>query len=296
MSTPMTQTQAPTQTMELDVSGMSCAACANRVERSLRKLDGVSATVNYATQRAIITGLGADEADRAIGQIENAGYGAHLHDGADDTWSRRATEHRITSLRRRLIVAALLTMPLMDLTIVLALVPQWRFQGWELACVLLSLPIVTWAAWPFHRATIRNIRHGAVSMDTLVSLGIAVSFGWAVGAMLTGTGPVGETGFWLGFGATPAGADSIYLDVAAGMTTFQLAGRYFETRSRRSAGDVLNALSSLAATSVRIVREGVESVEPAANLRSGDILVVRPGETIGADGVVRAGRPPSTRP
>src|SRR5699024_6918928 len=253
--------QVPVATLELDVSGMSCAACANRVEKSLRKLEGVSATVNYATQRALVTGVDASQADLAIRQVESAGYGAHLHDGAHDTWSRRATETRITSLRRRLIVAALLTMPLMDLTIVLALVQEWRFPGWEAVCVLLALPIVTWAAWPFHRATLRNLRHGAVSMDTLVSLGIVVSFGWAVVTMLTGADVSQDAGFWLGFGRTPAGADSIYLDVAAGMTTFQLAGRYFETRSRRSAGDVLHALSDLAATSVRILRGGRESVE-----------------------------------
>lgn len=281
--------QAPVATLELDVSGMSCAACANRVEKSLRKLEGVSATVNYATQRALVTGVDASQADLAIRQVESAGYGAHLHDGAHDTWSRRATETRITSLRRRLIVAALLTMPLMDLTIVLALVQEWRFPGWEAVCVLLALPIVTWAAWPFHRATLRNLRHGAVSMDTLVSLGIVVSFGWAVVTMLTAADVSQDAGFWLGFGRTPAGADSIYLDVAAGMTTFQLAGRYFETRSRRSAGDVLHALSDLAATSVRIVRGDQESVEPASALRTGDVFVVLPGETIAADGIVEAG-------
>src|SRR5699024_5953523 len=198
---------------------------------------------------------------------------------------------RITSLRRRLVLAALLTVPLMDITIVLALVPGWRFPGWEAVSVLLALPIVTWAAWPFHRTTWRNLRHGAVSMDTLVSLGITVSFGWAVLTMSTGLGgDTGAGGYWLGFGSTPAGADSIYLDVAAGLTTFQLAGRYFETRSRRSAGDVLGALNALAATSVRIVRDGVERLEPAGELRTGDVFVVLPGETIAADGQVRDGR------
>ena len=286
-----TEASTDTQTVELDVAGMTCAACANRVERALGKLDGVRASVNYATQRAIVTGPGAADVDRLVQQVESAGYGAHRHDGADDTWSRRATETRITSLRRRLVLAALLTVPLMDITIVLALVPGWRFPGWEAVSVLLALPIVTWAAWPFHRATWRNLRHGAVSMDTLVSLGITVSFGWAVLTMSTGLGgDTGAGGYWIGFGSTPAGADSIYLDVAAGMTTFQLAGRYFETRSRRSAGDVLGALNALAATSVRIVRDGVESLEPAGELRTGDVFVVLPGETIAADGQVRHGR------
>src|SRR5699024_5296091 len=139
------------------------------------------------------------------------------------------------------------------------------------------------------RATWRNLRNGAVSMDTLVSLGIAVSFGWAAITMLTTAGAGQDAGFWLGFGRTPAGADSIYLDVAAGMTTFQLAGRYFETRSRRSASDVLHALTDLAATSVRIMRGDQESIEPASALRTGDVFVVLPGETIAADGIVEAG-------
>ncbi|MEJ1089944.1 heavy metal translocating P-type ATPase [Microbacterium sp. Mu-80] len=282
-------TAAPaTEALELDVSGMTCAACAGRVERALNKLDGVTATVNYATERAVITGLPLTEAPRAIQQVENAGYGAHVREGADDTWSARATENRVTSLRRRLVLAALLTVPLMDLTIVLALVPGWRFPGWEWVCVLLALPIVSWAAWPFHRATLRNLRHGMVSMDTLVSLGIAASFGWAVATLLFGLGD-DQGGYWLGFGLTPAGANSIYLDVAAGMTTFQLAGRYFETRSRRKAGDVLGALNALAATHVRVLRDGVEAIEPAGTLRTGDVFIVLPGETIPADGIVRGG-------
>lgn len=275
--------------VELDVSGMTCAACAGRVERALNKLEGVTASVNYATERALVTGLIDSEVDVAIRQIEGAGYGAHLRDGNDDAWSVRATEIRISSLRRRLALSALLTVPLMDLTIVLALVPGWRFPGWEWVCVLLALPIVTWAAWPFHRATIRNLRHGAASMDTLVSLGIAASFGWAVVTLLFGLGTPPAAGYWLGFGITPIGADSIYLDVAAGMTTFQLAGRYFETRSRRKAGDVLGALTALAATHVRVLRDGVEKIEPATALRLGDTFIVLPGETIPADGTVRAG-------
>ena len=284
----MTIQQNATDPLQLDISGMTCAACAGRVERALGQLDGVTASVNYATERAIITGLSPADADLAVRRVEKAGYGARVHDDADDAWSRRATEVRITSLRRRLLVAAILTVPLMDITIVLALVPGWRFPGWEWLCILLALPIVTWAAWPFHKATLRNLRHGNVSMDTLVSLGIAASFGWAVTSLLLGIGQDGA-GYWLGFGVTPEGANSIYLDVAAGMTTFQLAGRYFETRSRRKAGDVLGALGQLAATHVRITRDGSESIEPAGSLRVGDTFVVLPGETIPADGTISAG-------
>lgn len=274
--------------IELDVSGMTCAACAGRVERALNRLPGVTATVNYATERAVVVDAEGD-ADRLIAQVEKAGYGAHLRQGADDTWSARATEIRITSLRRRLIVSALLTVPLMDITIVLALVPAWRFPGWELLCVLLAVPVVFWAAWPFHRATLRNLRHGGVSMDTLVSIGILASFGWAVATLVFGFGGSSEAGYWLGFGVTPAGAEAIYLDVAAGTTTFQLAGRYFESRSRRKAGDVLGALNALATDEVRVSEDGSERVVPIGELRVGDVFVVLPGERIPADGTVRVG-------
>ncbi|MFE5777470.1 heavy metal translocating P-type ATPase [Brachybacterium sp. NPDC056505] len=275
----------PAERWSFDVSGMTCAACANRIERKLNKADGISATVNYATERALVTGIEAP--DEAITLIRAAGYDAAVHDEADDTWSRRATEMRITSLRRRLIAAALLTIPLMDVSLVLALVPQWRFPGWALLCVLLAIPVVTWAAWPFHRMTLRNLRHGAVSMDTLVSIGIAVSFGWAIVSMLVGLEP--QDGFWLGFGRAPAGADALYLDVAAGMTTFQLAGRYFESRSRRRAGDVLGALTALGASEARVRRDGAESMVAIDQLRRGDLLVVRPGETVPADGEIVEG-------
>ena len=283
----MTQTDTGSRLIELEISGMTCAACANRIEKKLRKIDGVSATVNYATNRATITGI--DDIAAAIAEVEKAGYGAHQRQGDDDVWSKRATEMHITSLRRRLITAAALAIPLMDITIVLALSPQWRFPGWEIVCLLLALPIVTWCAWPFHKATLRNLRHGSVSMDTLVSLGIVASFGWAVATLLFGLGEASDQGFWLGFGATPEGANSVYLDVAAGMTTFQLAGRYFEARSRRKASDVLGALHALAATEVRVVRDGVEEIVPVAALNVGDTFVVLPGETIATDGVVVGG-------
>lgn len=270
---------------ELDISGMTCAACAHRVERALNKLEGVHASVNYATERALISTATVDD-ETLIAQVQGAGYGAHVHTPDDDEWSRRAAEMRVTSLRRRLIIAALLTIPLMDVTIVFALVPGWRFAGWEALCLLLALPVVTWAAWPFHRATLRNLRHRTVSMDTLVSLGIAVAFAWAVITLWLGLdGPT----YWIGFGKAPDGADAMYLDVAAGMTTLQLAGRYFESRSRRKAGDVLGALSHLAVKEARVLRDGVETIEPITALRVGDTFVVRPGETVPADGQVVSG-------
>src|SRR5699024_10138975 len=242
----------PHEPITVDVSGMTCAACAHRIERKLNRLDGVSATVNYATERAVIAG--DVSAQQAVEAIRGAGYDATVHDAQDDEWSRRSNEARLTGLRRRLIVAALLPVPLMDVTIALALVEAWRFPGWELACVLLAVPVVTWAAWPFHRAVWRNLLDRAVSMDTLVSLGIITSFSWAIISMIVGIEPSG--GVWLGIGKVPDGANALYLDVAAGLTSFQLAGRYFETRSRRRAGDVLGALSALGAREARRRRDG----------------------------------------
>ena len=269
----------------VDVSGMTCAACAHRIERKLNRLDGVSATVNYATERAVIAG--DVSAQQAVETIRGAGYDATVHDEQDDEWSRRADEARLLGLRRRLIAAALLTVPLMDVTIALALVEAWRFPGWELACVLLAVPVVTWAAWPFHRAAWRNLLDRAVSMDTLVSLGIIISFSWAIISMIVGIEPSG--GVWLGFGKVPDGANALYLDVAAGLTSFQLAGRYFETRSSRRAGDVLGALSALGAREARRRRDGEATMVPVDALRPGDVVVVRPGETIAVDGKVLEG-------
>ena len=284
MTTPINQ---ETSIVHLNIEGMTCAACAGRVERALSRLDGAVATVNYATERATVTGIERARIADATEAVAKAGYRAHLRTEADDDWTRRSTLARLTSLRRRLAVSALLTVPLMDLSITLALVPNLRFPFWELVCILLAVPIVTWAAWPFHRATVRNLRHGSTSMDTLVTLGIVVSFGWAVATIMFG--PDGG-GYWVGFGPTPPGADSIYLDVAAGLTTFQLAGRYFETRSRRKAGEVVDALGALVPMTVRRIRGTDEELVSAADLRVGDTFAVHPGESIAADGVIREGR------
>jgi Cu+-exporting ATPase len=282
---PTTETE---ELLELNIGGMTCAACANTIERKLNRLDGVDATVNFATERALVSGLRPQDADRALEAVKKAGYSASVRTGTDDAWTERAAAVRITSLRRRLAVSALLTVPVCDFTILFALVPHLRFPGWELLCILLTVPVVFWGAWPFHRATLRNLRHGSLSMDTLVSLGSIVAFGWAIYTLLFD--PSLRPGYWLGFGATPAGADSIYLDVAAGMITFQLGGRYFETRARRRAGDVLNAIGNLAAREVRVEgADGSERIIPATALRVGDTFVVLPGERLAADGIVASG-------
>ncbi|KIQ08211.1 heavy metal translocating P-type ATPase [Curtobacterium flaccumfaciens] len=286
-TTPSRTDQRAEQRLELDIGGMTCSACANAVERKLGKLDGVTASVNFATERATVAGLGIADAATAIAQVERAGYTAAVHTPGDDAWSARAAETRTTTLRRRLAVAALLAIPLCDITIILALVPAWRFPGWQALCVLLAVPIVTWAAWPFHRATLRGLRHRSTSMDTLVSLGVVVSFGWALWTLLVD--PATTPGYWLGFGRTPAGADSIYLDVAAGMVTFQLAGRYFESRSRRRAADVLEAIGDLGVTEAQVVTDGTERTVPLSAVRVGNLVVVRPGGRIPVDGTVTDG-------
>lgn len=275
-----------TSRIELEIGGMTCAACAARIEKKLNKLDGATAIVNYATERAVVTGLPADRAPDVVQAVQQAGYTADLvpTDAAAVDKFESNRPDRVGMLRRRLAVAAILTLPLGNLTIALALVPGLRFPYWEWLCVLLALPVVFWCAWPFHRATLRNLAHRSFSMDTLVSLGVLSAFGWSVVSLLTGAPD--DRGYWLGYGITPAGADSIYLEVAAAVTTFLLTGRYFEARARRSAADVLGALNRLAANRVRLVRDGEERVVDVAELRIGDTFAVRPGETIAADGSV----------
>ncbi|MFJ8917378.1 heavy metal translocating P-type ATPase [Amycolatopsis sp. NPDC102389] len=274
--------EAAVRTVELTVSGMTCAACSARVERTLNKLDGVRASVNYATERATVQVPAALADDVLIERVRKSGYTAEIRGDEDPDLGFA----RVRDLRRRLVVAALLAIPLGNLSITLALVPRLRFPGWELLCLALAVPVVFWSALPFHRATLRNLRHRSSSMDTLVSLGVLSSFAWSAWSAFAGGG---EPGYWIGFGPTAAGADAIYLDVAAGVTTFLLAGRYFESRSRRSAAGLLAALDALAAKDVRVLRDGVERMVPIGELAVDDLFVVKPGESIAADGLVYNG-------
>lgn len=280
------QTDERAAVVQVDVGGMTCAACAGRVERALNKLDGVRATVNLAAERATVVGLPVDQTQRAVEAVRKAGYEARERQ-ADEGWSVAAARRRLRDLRWRLVIAALLTVPLMDVTIALALVPRLRFPYWDLLCVLLAIPVATWCAMPFHRVAWHNLRRGAVSMDTLVSIGIVVSFGWAAASVLLGFGD--DSGFWIGFGEVPAGADALYLDVAAGLTTFQLAGRYFETKSRRKAADMLESFGELAAAETRVIRNGAERLVPTETVAVGEQIVVLAGEVIPLDGIVRRG-------
>ncbi|HEX6197846.1 MAG TPA: heavy metal translocating P-type ATPase [Jiangellaceae bacterium] len=283
---------APVQSADVDlqIGGMTCASCAARIEKKLNRLDGVTAQVNYATEKAHVTFTGAVGVDEAIAAVENAGYRAalpeprradgdergpsgHDHDDADD-------------LRRRLLVALTLSVPV----IVLAMVPPWQFTNWQWLSLVLAAPVVVWSGLPFHRATWTNLRHGAVTMDTLISMGTIAAFAWSLYALFFGM--AGEPGmtheFTFAVSRTDA-AEAIYLEVAAGVTTAILAGRYFEARSKRRAGAAVRALLDLSAKDVAVLVDGVEQRVPVEQLVVGDEFVVRPGERIATDGVVRTG-------
>ncbi len=278
------------QEVELAIGGMTCASCAARVEKRLGKLDGVSATVNYATEKAKVTYPDGLDPQRLVGQVESAGYTAALPQPAreDNTPSGGDSEPAdpTRSLRERLIISALLSVPV----IVLAMVPAWQFTYWQWISLTLAAPVVAWGAWPFHQATWTNLRHGAATMDTLISMGTLAAFGWSLYALLFGT--AGTPGMTHAFEFTlerTGGAGSIYLEVAAGVTTFILAGRYFEARSKRRSGAALRALLELGAKDVAVLRDGREQRIPTDQLAVDDVFVVRPGEKIATDGVIEEG-------
>jgi Cu+-exporting ATPase len=268
--------------VELAITGMTCASCANRIERKLNKLDGVVATVNYATEKAKVAFPDSLNAADLIEAVEQAGYGAAVPDP-----SHPESVDEVESLRRRLLVAAVLSVPV----VALAMIPLWQFTGWQWVSLALATPVVTWAAWPFHHAALTNLRHRATTMDTLVSLGVTAAYVWSVVALLFGT--AGMLGMHHPFRFTVARGDglgNIYLEAAAGVTTFLLAGRYFEKRSKRQAGAALRALLEMGAKQVTLWRDGAETLVAADDLLAGDHFVVRPGEKIATDGVVEEGR------
>jgi P-type Cu+ transporter len=282
------------QEVELAVQGMTCAACAARVEKKLSALDDVTAAVNFATGRATVTAPVSVPVARLIEAVERAGYGADLarppagaaapaEAGGADTDAAR-----VADLRRRLIVALVFFVPLSDLSVLLSLFPWARFPGWQWVLIALAAPVAGWAAWPFHAAAIKNARHGAASMDTLVSLGIAAACGWSVYAMFVlDRRQAGMSARQLLLHASGGG---IYLEVAASVTTFLLAGRWFEARARRDAGEAMRELAAAGAREASVLSgDGTERRVPAAQLRPGDRVVVRPGEVIAADGVVEFG-------
>ncbi|WP_199433047.1 heavy metal translocating P-type ATPase [Qaidamihabitans albus] len=275
--------------VELAISGMTCASCAARIERKLNKLDGVTATVNYATEKASVTYGAGVEPEQLVAQVEAAGYAATLPgpgraEPAEN--SEEPEDQSIRALRQRLIGSAVLSVPV----ILLAMVPALQFTYWQWISLTLAAPVVVWAGWPFHKAAWTNLRHGAATMDTLISMGTLAAFLWSLYALLFGG--AGIPGTTHPFELTierMSGDASIYLEVAAGVTTFILTGRYFEARSKRRAGAALRALLELGAKEVAVLRDGREERIPTDRLAVGDRFVVRPGEKIATDGVVDEG-------
>lgn len=291
MSTDTAPTGAEQNRIDLEIGGMTCASCAMRIEKKLNRLDGVRATVNYATEKAQVVVDGPVDTAALIAEVENAGYSAALpappaEAGAEQPDAETAADHELRTLRQRLIGSVVLSVPV----ILLAMIPALQFTYWQWASLALAAPVIVWAAWPFHRAAWVNLRHGAATMDTLISLGTSAAFLWSLYALFLGT--AGHPGMTHGFSfaiTRSDGAGNIYLEVAAGVTMFVLAGRYFEKRAKRQAGAALRALMQLGAKDVAVLREGAEVRIPIGELRVGDEFVLRPGEKIATDGVVVSG-------
>ncbi|MFD5254617.1 heavy metal translocating P-type ATPase [Streptomyces bobili] len=284
---------APASEVELSIGGMTCASCAARIEKKLNRIDGVTATVNYATEKAKISypdGIGVAD---LITAVEKTGYTAAeppppTPPGDDEgvPGAAPAADQELLTLRQRLLVSLALSVPV----VLLAMAPALQFDNWQWLSLTLAAPVVIWGAFPFHRAAWTNARHGAATMDTLVSIGTLAALGWSLWALFLGD--AGMPGMRHGFEFTISrsdGSSSIYLEAAAGVTTFILAGRYLEARSKRKAGAALRALLELGAKEVAVLRGGVEVRVPVDRLAVGDRFVVRPGEKIATDGTVVEG-------
>ena len=265
--------------IQLDIEGMTCASCATRVEKALNKVEGVEASVNYATERATV--LGDVPPETLLGAIESAGYHAHVH--SEET---PLGPDPMVSLRNRLLISAAMTLPVM----ILSMVPPFQFLYWQWVVFALATPVAIWGAWPFHRAAAINARHGVATMDTLISVGVGAALGWSLYALfLGGAGMPGMTMTLELFGQPGEGSHEIYLEVAAAVTTFMLLGRYLEHRAKRDAGAALRALMESGATEATVLRDGVEKLLPVAMVKQGDVMVVRPGERIPTDGQIIEG-------
>lgn len=282
MSATLVPTEKEPQRVQLYVTGMSCAACANRVESALNKLPGVRASVNFATRVATID-AGEDVQPTVLCEaVQRAGYEAEPRQAAGQDERDPDADHA-RYLLLRLALAAVLFVPLADLSVMFAVVPSTRFTGWEWVLTALAAPVVTWAAWPFYRVAIRNARHGGATMETLISVGITSATVWSLYTVFGGHQTAERRGVWQAL----LGSDAIYFEVAAGVTVFVLAGRYFEARAKSKAGGALRALAALSAKDVAVLQaDGSEMVIPADELKEQHRFVVRPGRTIAADGLV----------
>ena len=276
-----TPTHAGTE-VDLDIGGMTCASCAARVEKKLNRMPGVSATVNYATERARVTLPEGTSVSDAIATVEATGYTATEPAGEDESVEPREDDE-VVELRRRVTISAVLTVPV----VVLAMVPPLQFDYWQWLSLTLAAPVVVWGALPFHRAAWINLRHGAANMDTLVSMGVGAAFLWSLYALFLGG--AGEPGMRMSFHLLPTqggGSNEIYLEVAAAVTTFILLGRYFEARAKQRSSRALTALMSMGAKDVVVLRDGKEERVPIDSLNVGEQFVVRPGEKVATDGEV----------
>ncbi len=274
-----------TTTVDLSIEGMTCASCAMRIERKLNKLPGVQASVNYATEKAHVQLPPDVSVDDAIAVVEATGYHARAPlaapVGDDDDG-----DPELTALRTRLVVSAVLTVPV----VLMAMLPFLQFTYWQWASLTLAAPVVVWGALPFHRAAWTNLRHGAATMDTLISVGVLAAFLWSLYALFLGG--AGEPGMTMSFQLLPHGSGSepeIYLEVASAVTVFILLGRYLEARAKARSSEALRMLASMGAKDVAVVRDGVERRIPIDQLAVGDVFVVRPGEKIATDGMVVEG-------
>ncbi|MYT72187.1 MULTISPECIES: heavy metal translocating P-type ATPase [unclassified Streptomyces] len=283
-------TVAPPARVELAIGGMTCASCAARIEKKLNRMDGVEATVNYATEKAQVSYADGVSVADLIAKVEATGYTAQepeppAAEPAEDAGA--AADDELRPLRQRLVTAVVLAAPV----VAMAMIPALQFEYWQWLSLTLAAPVVTYAAWPFHRAAFTNARHGAATMDTLISLGTSAAFLWSLWALFFGT--AGTPGMTHPFELTIGrgdGAGNIYLEAAAGVTAFILAGRYFEARSKRKAGAALRALLELGAKDVTVLRDGGrETTVPIGELKAGDRFLVRPGEKIATDGTVVEG-------
>ncbi|MFI6940574.1 heavy metal translocating P-type ATPase [Streptomyces sp. NPDC050418] len=279
--------------VELEIGGMTCASCAARIEKKLNRMDGVEATVNYATEKAKVHFRDDISVGDLIATVEATGYTAQepepprTADTAGDEAGKAPASDELRTLRERLTTAVVLSVPV----IAMAMIPALQFEYWQWLSLTLAAPVVTYAAWPFHKAAWTNARHGAATMDTLISVGTSAAFLWSLWALFFGT--AGTPGMTHPFELTIArtdGAGNIYLEAAAGVTAFILAGRYFEARSKRKAGAALKALLELGAKDVTVLRDGTTEVRiPTSELKTGDRFLVRPGEKIATDGTVVEG-------
>ncbi len=283
---PSAPTTADRHVITLAISGMSCASCAARIEKKLNQVDGVLATVNFATEQARVDFPDSVSPEDLVAAVEETGYTATLPRPADHSAPADDQPDETASWRRRLLISAALSIPV----VLLSMVPALQFDYWQWVTLALATPVAVWGAWPFHRAALANLRHRAATMDTLISVGVAAAYLWSLWALLfTHAGDPGMT-MTLSLLAGNDGGPHLYLEVAAAVTTFILAGRYFESRAKRNSGAALRALLDMGAKDVAVLRDGsTETRLPIAQLAVGDVFVARPGEKIATDGVVVSG-------